>query len=277
MINKGKFKKIIKSLMPPFLLELLKDKSFHCQYDGVYFDWSEAKKKTSGYEDDKVLEKVLAAAVKVDSGEAIFERDSVLFNHVEYSWPLLAALLLAAARDGGELNVLDFGGALGTTYRQNKKFLDQLGKVTWNIVEQEKTVAAGQANIKEKNIKFWTSLDECLEKEKINLIIFSASIQYIENPYDILGKILKKGIPDIIVDRLVVSEREDFITIQTVPKTIYEASYPLWIFNENKFKEFFQASGYALLEEFPDLISGIIKAGGQTAEHRGYIFQLIKQ
>jgi putative methyltransferase (TIGR04325 family) len=276
MINKDKFKKIIKPLTPPFLLELLKDKSFHCQYDGAYFDWSEAKKKTSGYEDDKILEKVLAAAVKVDSGKAIFERDSVLFNHVEYSWPLLSALLLAAAKNGGELNVLDFGGALGTTYRQNKKFLDQLGKVTWNIVEQEKTVAAGQASIKEKNIKFWTSLDECLEKEKINLIIFSASIQYIENPYEILAKIVKQGVGTIVFDRLIVSNRQDFVTIQTVPKNIYKASYPLWIMNEDKLKIFFHDYGYDLLEEFKDSIGGEIKINKQDAEHRGYIFQILK-
>jgi len=273
MINKEKIKKIIKPIVPPMLLEILKDKSGNCRYEGEYFDWDEARKKTAGYDDDKILAKVLQSAVKADSGEAVFERDSVLFDYIEYSWPLLAALLLAAAKNGGELNLLDFGGALGTTYRQNKKFLTQLKKITWNIVEQGKTVEAGQKNIKEKNIKFWASLDECLEKEKINLVVFSASIQYIKNPYELMTKIVKQRIGTMVIDRLIVSSREDFITIQTVPKNIYEASYPLWIMNEDKLKKYFQAAGYKLLEEFDDLIGGKIKINKQDAEHRGYIFQ----
>ena len=70
-----------------------------------------------------ILDKVLAATLKVKQGQAVFERDSVLFDEIEYSWPLLAGLMWAAASNGGKLNVLDFGGALGSSYYQNRKFL----------------------------------------------------------------------------------------------------------------------------------------------------------
>ena len=41
---------------------------------------------------------------------------------MEYQFPLLSGLLYAAARDGG-LSVVDFGGALGSTYFQCRDFL----------------------------------------------------------------------------------------------------------------------------------------------------------
>jgi putative methyltransferase (TIGR04325 family) len=39
---------------------------------------------------------------------------------------------------------LDFGGSLGSSYFQNKKFLDALRLVEWNVVEQENFVATGE-------------------------------------------------------------------------------------------------------------------------------------
>jgi putative methyltransferase (TIGR04325 family) len=272
-----KMKQIIKAVLPPVLVELLRDKNRSNKFIGVYHDWAEARKKTSGYDNRQILDKVLSAAVKAENGEAVFERDSALLSQLEYSWPLLAALLLSAANNDGKINVLDFGGAMGTSYRQNKKFLERLKEVTWNIVEQEEVVAAGKKNIKEKNIKFWSSLEECLVRKPVDLAIFSASIQYVENPYEILRAIIKYKINYLVFDRLLVSGEEDFITIQNVPAWIYQASYPLWIMNAEKLKIFFRDNGYELLEEFADELDGNVKIGKLPAEHRGYIFAAIKK
>ncbi|MDD4902103.1 MAG: methyltransferase, TIGR04325 family [Patescibacteria group bacterium] len=274
---KDKIKQIIKAAMPPALLALVKDQSGKCKYEGVYHDWVEARKKTSGYDDRRIMEKALAAAMKAENGEAVWERDTVLFDQIEYSWPLLAALMLAAAKARGRLNVLDFGGSFGTTYRQNKKFLDRLESVKWNIVEQDQVVEEGKKNIKNENIRFWPSVARCLTQEKIDLVVFSASIQYLADPYGLLKEIMQRRIDMIVLDRLITSGQDDFITIQKVPPNIYSASYPVWILNPVKLKNFFQAAGYELLEEFPDPVSGVIKAGKQTAEHRGYIFTLPKK
>ena len=61
-------------------------------------------------------------AFKVKNGEAVYERDSVLFDEIQYSWGLLAGLEKAALEHDGKLCVLDFGGSLGSTYYQNKQF-----------------------------------------------------------------------------------------------------------------------------------------------------------
>ena len=60
------------------------------------------------------------ALIKVKNGDAVFERDSVIFDKIHYSFPLLSALSLTALNHNSTLNVLDFGGSLGSAYFQNK-------------------------------------------------------------------------------------------------------------------------------------------------------------
>ncbi len=97
------------------------------RFEGDFATWEEASAQCAGYDAEDILAKVLAATLKVKSGEAACERDSVLFDDIEYAWPVLAGLMWAAARNGGKLNVLDFGGALGSSYFQNRKFFGPAG------------------------------------------------------------------------------------------------------------------------------------------------------
>ena len=66
--------------------------------------------------------------IKLDSQyeRGVYERDSVLFDTIRYSWPLLSDLLRAASEDQNHLSVLDFGGSLGSSYYQNRVFLSHL-------------------------------------------------------------------------------------------------------------------------------------------------------
>ncbi len=56
---------------------------------GNYAIWDEAKKQCTGYDTTSILEKVKQAILKVKNGEAAYERDSVIFDTIEYSEPLL--------------------------------------------------------------------------------------------------------------------------------------------------------------------------------------------
>src|SRR3954462_15124415 len=113
-------------------------------WSGHYKNWQEALSLTKGYDASAILEKVKSAVLKVKNGEAVYERDSVLFDKIEYSWPLLSALLWIALKKINELSVVDFGGSLGSSYFQNKMYLRTLKKLRWNVVEQKNFVEAGQ-------------------------------------------------------------------------------------------------------------------------------------
>ena len=229
--------------LPPAVVRWLRQKrKVGIFFEGDYATWDEAASHCTGYDAKSILAKVLEATIKVKRGEVAFERDSVLFKEIEYSWPVLAGLMWAAARNGGQLNVLDFGGALGSSYFQNRKFLQTLPEVRWNVVEQAHYVEAGQINIQDEQLKFYETIEDCLIENKPNVILLSSVLQYLESPTEIVKKLSTAGAVCLIVDRTPFSaHHKNKILVQRVPSSIYAASYPMWIFSHQKFKNMLEA------------------------------------
>lgn len=258
-------KTIIKKIIPDFIIRLITGLFYG--WRGDYDTWTEAKKRCTGYDYPLILEKVKESALKVKNGEAAFERDSVLFQKEDYSFPLLSGLLWIAARNNGNLNVLDFGGALGSTFFQNRKFLNSLVEVKWNIVEQGRFVKEGQLNFTGETLQFFHSIDDCLNDNNINVILFSSVLQYLEEPYKILSQAIEKKIEYIIIDRTPFIKDADRITIQKVHPKIYNAIYPCWFLNKPRFLNFL-SNEYELITEFNALDKANIKS-----RFLGFIFQ----
>ncbi len=170
---------------------------------------------------------------------------------------------------------MDFGGALGSSYFQNRNFLNSLPELSWNIVEQPKVADCGQANFADEHLKFYSDIDNCLAENSPALALFSASLQYLPEPYKILDKLFEKKLKFILIDRLVVNNKRDLITVQNVDPVIYEASYPLWIFKEKNVLDYFIKNNYELVVDF-DALGGdfVIQKTGMAGSHRGYLFKL---
>ena len=157
---------------------------------GDFNNWQEAERASAGYDKVNILEKVTQSLLKVKKGEAIYERDSVLFDKVQYSWPSLSALMWVAAINNGNLNVIDFGGSLGSSYFQNKLFLDSLDHVRWNIIEQEGFVKKGKELFEDSTLKFFLSIGECIKLSAVPHVLFlSCVLPYLKEPYKILEEI----------------------------------------------------------------------------------------
>lgn len=242
--------------LPPAVVRWLRQKrKAGIFFEGDYATWDEAASHCTGYDAKSILAKVLEATLKVKRGEAEFERDSVLFKEIEYSWPVLAGLMWAAARNGGQLNVLDFGGALGSSYFQNRKFLQTLPEVRWNVVEQAHYVEAGKKDIQDEQLLFYETIENCLNQNQPNIILLSSVLQYLPNSYELLRCLIAVQ-PDIfILDRTCYSNKNNYemIRVQHVPDSIYSASYPCRYFNENEVSKCFSDGGYLLQEDFNSL------------------------
>lgn len=246
-------KNIVKNICPPFLFNLLKSIfSRQNKFYGHYNNWYDANAVCDkGYDSNKILQKVLESSLKVKNGEAIFERDSVLFDEIKYSWPVTTSLMLAAALNTGNLNVLDFGGALGSHYNQNIKLLKLISDVKWNIVEQENLVKLGKIHFQSNNIKFYLTIPDCLIYNKPNLVLLSSVLQYLPEPWQTLKEIIKINAKIVVLDRTpFASNQIEEVKIQVVPDHIYNARYPCRFFNETKMLEIFKIAGYSLLETF---------------------------
>src|SRR4051812_118767 len=101
----GALKTLAHEWLPPAILRLIQQwRGVDTRFEGEFSSWAEAAAQCTGYDGADILDKVLMAAIKVKTGKAKFERDSVVFNHIEYDWPVLSGLLRAAARDEGRLN-----------------------------------------------------------------------------------------------------------------------------------------------------------------------------
>jgi len=259
------WKKTIKELIPPLSLRL--SRGLFYGWHGNYISWSKAIDKCAGYDSQTILEKVRISTLKVKEGFAVYERDSVLFDTIEYSFPLLAGLMWISARNNGKLNVLDFGGSLGSTYFQNKAFLDSLSDVNWCIVEQPGFVKTGIEFFENDKLHFFYSVEECLKSFEIDVIIFSSVLQYLEEPFALLDQIKSTAINNMIIDRTPFIKGDDRITIQKVNPNIYRGSYPCWFFNKRKFISRI-TSEYKVVLEFDALDKANI-----PSEFKGLILQ----
>lgn len=195
-------------------------------WKGNYQDWKSAVAASTGYDREAIFVKVRDASRAVKNCEALWERDSVLFHHEEYNIPVLCALMSVAAWNKGKLRVLDFGGAFGSTYWQHRVLLQHLDALSWNVVEQSRIVSCGQEEFQTNDLHFWQDMKSCAAAGPVDVVLFSSVLQYVENPYTVLEQAISIGPQSIVIDRTPFAENGERITVQTVPKDIYAASYP---------------------------------------------------
>ena len=252
-----------------YFIESLKTQFKDAPFSGDFATWGEACAASSGYSSEIILEKVRNSFLKVKNGEAAFERDSMVYPEIEYSWPLLAAIMLVASCNGNRLNLIDFGGSMGSTYYQNRKFLSYLDQLNWNVVEQEHFVECGRQLNEDHNLKFYPNVEECCADNDPKAILFSSVIQYMESPYDLIEETIAREFDFILFDRTpFLTEGKDRLTIQKVPPEIYEATIPCWFLNVNTFTGKF-GQHYDLVADF----DGLERAAVKHSVFKGFIFK----
>jgi putative methyltransferase (TIGR04325 family) len=263
---------LIKQLVPPIFLTLLK-KAGKYGWSGDYKNWQDAKELTDTYDDSVILDKVKQALLKVRSGEAVYERDSVLFDKIQYSWPLLSALLWITTQNKGSLRVADFGGSLGSSYFQNRIFLAGLPELQWNIIEQERFVTCGQQYFQDDYLHFFYTPEQMITTQGLpDLLLLSCVLPYLEKPFEMLMRLMQYKIPYILIDNTYFNyEPRDRICIQLVPPEIYKASYPCWMLNYDIVKKTL-SDMYTLISEHQN--DSFIFLDGKKIQYKGMLFKI---
>ena len=237
-------------------------------FEGRFPSFEIAKEKCGGYEEDTIFEKVKSAAISVKEGKACYERDGYLFYEKDYYLQLLA-ILYSVFLEYGELNVIDFGGSMGSTYFQNKdKLINIIDKIKWNIVEQKHFVDFGKEYLEDEILKFYYAIYEI---EKCNCVIFGSSLQYLENYKVFLTKIAERKIPYLVIDRLPVSN-ETWVSIEYVHEPIYEASYPLYILSENDLISLLRDIGYVLEQTWIKEVGEVWQVDNKLVKEKTFLF-----
>lgn len=263
--------------LPPRLMSIYRSFSKDAiRYVGHYSSWQGASQASEGYDADTILTRVSAASEKVKAGEAVCERDSVLFDKVEHSFPVLAILLKAALEAQGTLTVLDFGGALGSSYFQCKHFLPDDLHLNWCVVEQEKFVIRGREAFASDELKFFFSIQESAVQHPPDIVLFASVLQYLEYKDQILDDAIETGAKYIVIDRTPFIERDsDWLCVQHVPASIYKASYPCSMLSTSSLKRRLQDK-FGFVADFEALGGrGEVQHALQTVpfEYKGMIWQ----
>lgn len=202
-------------------------------WKNIYRTWDEAASQSKGYNDPEILRKVSEAVIKVKKGEAAYERDGVLFDEYEYNWPLLTYILSKAGEQNGKVHIVDFGGSLGSVYFQHIHFFSKLESLKWSIVEQPHYVREGNTHFADGKLHFYETIANAVaDRGNIDIIIFSASIQYIKQQREILDDVIRLNIPFVMLERLSVTDNPSggFIANQYVKSDIVVSSYPIYFY-----------------------------------------------
>lgn len=246
------------------------------RYLGDYQNWKDAADECAGYDDSTIIRKVIDAVEKVKRGEAVWERDSCLFYEQKYNYQICAAILRCALENGkGRVVILDIGGSLGSAWFQNRNYFTELVDLEYVVAEQDHFVDYGHKNLEDGTLAFIKSTDIWEDIERFDIILMSASLQYIPQYEEILARI-RKAQPDyVMLDRLLVSDRKRFC-METVPETLYASSYPVVIFDKNEVEKFFEGD-YKLIEnDISSVPEGVYFPDGK-AESRLYVFERIEK
>jgi putative methyltransferase (TIGR04325 family) len=275
---KSRLRKLAGSIAPPVIANIYRKTRLreirNIRWFGDFPDWNTAKKQCRGYEDPTILEKTKLAILKVKNGEAAAERDSVLFEKVHYTWPIITHLLKFAIEGNNRLNIIDFGGSLGSSYFQNRTMIPANIKLSWNVVEQHKYISIGNSDFADDKLHFYYTLNEAYKQSGADILLLFSVLQYLEKPYEFLDEVITYGFKYILVDRTAfIDEPDDRITIQKVDGSVYESSYPAWFLNNKKFKEYFSEQYISILEFDSDIIKTAVLENEKMAYWRGYIFQ----
>lgn len=241
------------------------------RYLGDYKSWEEAAAKCAGYDDSTIINQVIDSIEKVRRGEAAWERDGYLFYEDKYVHKICAAILRCAVQNSDQrVRVLDIGGSLGSTWFQNRKYLSDLDRLEYVIAEQDHYTEYGHKHLEDNTLKFIKSTDEWENMERFDIILMSASLQYIPQWKEIIARIRAAKPRYVILDRLMVSDRRR-ICVETVPEEIYLSSYPLTIFGKEEVINFF-GDAYRIIEDDVSSVDEEAYFEDGKAESRLYVF-----
>lgn len=266
----------LKAITPPALTNLARRHlagAFTLR--GPYHDWDAAKSASAGYDAQAILESVKQAALQVKSGKAVFERDSVVYHHAQYVYPLLTCLFAAAAESGGRLSVLDFGGSLGSGYYLHRSLLNDLTQFDWHIVEQTAYAACGKQFFEDGQLTFHDSVSDVLEQFEPNVCVLQSTLQYLSDPMAVMTELVAGNFQYIYYDTTPFSpDSVKSIVIQDVRPHIYQgyrASYPSWILDHEELMQAVKPR-YRLIAEF-DTDQIVHGPAGIKANYQGGILK----
>jgi putative methyltransferase (TIGR04325 family) len=222
------------------------------------------------------LEETRAPSWEKERHKAILrgaERDGFILPAPEFQFPVIAGILRSALQNENEINILDFGGSIGSVYFQFKSFFPFGTNIRWNIVELPETVEHGRKHFENNELYFYYSIDECLRNTNPKIVLLSGVLQCLEAPDAVLRKCGEIGASTLIIDRTTCSESvEDRLAVQIITSPGRYFEYPLWILSESRLIGEL-SKHWRFLAGFESAVDGMVVVEDIPVHYRGFLFE----
>jgi len=153
-------------------------------------------------------------------------------------FPLFCAIVLNSEDNEKEYEFLEIGGGDNPAFLYILKSTNK--KIKCQILEEENFKI--EIPNKYKNYTFYKNKIEDINFKNLSSVIFSNSIQYMENYMDILNKIFENKIKYVfIVETFFTNKNEHIYSLQ---KNMKNTTFPYTFFSLNKLNDIFEKNSY---------------------------------
>lgn len=267
----ARLKRGLKRIVPAFVLSPIQRRFFRVRWEGHFSSWAAAEKASAGYDRETITRRLVRAARLVRDGACPYERDGVTFTTPPPPWFAHQAFISLAAALNRQINVLDFGGALGSQFFQHRALKPFKFGWRWSVVEQPHLAKIGQREFQSAELRFFESVNDAIIHHAPDVLLLGSVLPYLQSPLETLAELLSARPQLVIVERTAfVTAGDARLTVQRVPRSIYPASYPCWFLSRAAF-EATMGDAYEMIFDQGDPIE--TPAG---LEFRSFIFKRIE-
>jgi len=255
--------KEILSLLPPKLLKIiLKFKKHGYRWTGNYSTFEEALSDATGYESDDIIDKTIKRG-----NEAIEQKEISIVSNIQ----LIASMFVCLNQLQKEkVNILDFGGATGGHYKLIKQFISNEVKLNYTVCETQALVRKAMKIFASDELSFVDDIKKI--NIKPDIVLSSGTLQYLAEPIKVYEEFFKLEPKFIVISRFPTIENErDQLTVQHVPKDVYNGTYPCWFFSRKKWEDILNKRYEILLKWNPQ--NDFVYYEGEKVYQIGYVLK----
>ena len=267
------------------LFEKIRNKFNKLDYIPKVKDFNEAnlfcQNKNSG-----VYESELLCIYRFEKLDNYLKKNKSLFKPLAINMLLVCIAHFLKNNEGRFPKIIDYGGACG----ENILFLatifgNDIFRDSW-IIETPGQVDESRNWEFAQKLNFSSDINTILKNNKIDIFFSSCTINYLENPYDLLSLVDKFRLPLICLTRNNFSfKSQPFIQVSNLSENGFgehlekfgnpKVWYPSQTINEKKVKDIFSKSRYELIIDTSFDDSGIINK--KNAYSKDLLFKSIQQ
>jgi len=232
---KLQFRRLVRQLLPPFVIDVLrKDFRRPVHMAGVFDSFDELDLPAGqGFATAESCRWAIKKAKQSDIddywGRPVPQPGDAYF----------CSLVNFHLDEGRHVEIIDYGGGAGNTYFATKRFIHGTD-FRWTVIEQEGLVRAiGETFSDDVRLRFMTEFPK--SDGSVKIVLFRAAIQYFPEPFEAIGEM--GDVDHMIFVRLPAGDVPDFLTVQNFQNRS-EAPQPFRIFNRDRFIERLENLGY---------------------------------